>query len=147
MTKIIIPRELERKCEEFEEFSVKENDLILVMKKVKSKSTHPIFGIFSEVNKDKLRIIQPYILKPCEFLGCGLYIPIVEAIQYDYNYGRVRPLSNLSPEERYTYIKISPSLQKLFSGQEEIVKTLRSLKDFEAHADWIEKLQKPYLRE
>ena len=141
MTKIIVPRELERKCEEF---SVKENDLILVMKKVKSKSTHPIFGIFSEVNNDKLRIIQPYILKPCESLGGGLYVPIVEAIQYNYDYGRVRPPSNLSPEDRYTYVKISPSLQKLFSGQDDIVKTLRNLKDFEAHADWIEKLKKPY---
>jgi len=146
MTKIIVPSELERKCEEF---SVKENDLILVMRKVKNKFTHPIFGIFSEVNNDKknLRIIQPYILKPCEFLGGGLYVPIVEAIQYDYNYGRVRPQLNISPEDRYTYVKISPTLQKLFSGQEEIVKTLRSLKDFEAHADWIEKLKRPYLRE
>ena len=145
MAKIKIPR-LEDK---FEEFSVEEDDIILVMRRKEKKLTNLFLGVFSGFSADQksVRISQPYILRPCEFLGVGFHVPMIQPIQGDYTYGRIPPLTNLAPEERFYYFKIRGLIEEIHSGKDDIVRRLENLAGYEAHTDWIKKLQKPYLAE
>ena len=72
---------------------------------------------------------------------------MIQPIQGDYTYGRIPPLTNLAHEERFYYFKIRGLIEEIHSGKDNIVRRLENLAGYEAHADWIKKLQKPYLAE
>lgn len=42
---------------------------------------------------------------------------------------------------------IGSYIREIYGGQNEIVKQLRSWQGFEPHAEWISRLEKPYVRE
>ena len=120
------------------EIEVENRGLVLLVTRSQRKTPTEInsatLGVFEELSEGNrfMHIYlrdQYYILYPSEDFG-GLRVPLIT--------------SGKNSHSIFKFRAIKRGLE-IYSGQEEIVRTLRCLKDFEAHADWIEKLKKPYL--
>lgn len=73
-----------------------------------------------------------YTIEPSEKLG-GIDVPMIIVPNYRKAY-----------RERNHILDISTELISAHLGQEQIVKELREYKSYQAHADWIARLRKPY---
>jgi len=142
MVKIKIPERDSVKVVEAEE-----GDLALLVYNTKlGYSEAGIFGVFEGVvnhapkkvyggfrkfyYRDYIRIGRPMLLKPCIDLG-GEKVPIIEIPTY-YKPG-------------FFDFAITRLLGEVYAGQDEVIRQFQNWPGFEAHAEWISRLRKPYL--
>ncbi len=141
MTKIIIPKDITTKIRSVE---VEEGDLMLILTDHMENSF--AFGIFEDVK------IRP---------GTNPYAQNTEE-----NRITLKPSLILKTQERFGHVvlpcfaiyggkivnregayRVNRGLLEVYCGQNEIVTKLKNTKGFEAHAEWISRLVKPYIIE
>lgn len=112
------------------EIKVNKGELILIESSQKRASLK--FGVLEDIitwrGKERIVMKQTYHLNQPETLG-GITIPIFNPTYY-------RP-------ECYATQRI----KEVYIGKEEIANRLRLLEGMEIYADFIERLEKPYIRE
>ncbi len=135
MAKIIIPERDKKVITQRNELeiNVEEGDLVLVTNALNFE--HDVrkaanLGVFQSKERDnqgyeRINLGNYYCLKRCIKFG-RIYLPIVET--------------------KCGTIRISSFLREFYAGQDEIVKALQSWSGFEPHAEWIARLEKPYIK-
>lgn len=115
------------------EFDANEGDLALFAydPQIKAGEINSLtLGVFQGFRERAMKISSPFILEGCEQLGginiCIVRTPIYRAIESDFI--------------------INAHLRVLEFGQERVADYLKKLNGFEAHAEWVSRLTKPYLR-
>lgn len=120
----------DRKIKETREVNIEEGDLVLVVHEGYYGHPSVILGVFDsgEEAKGYFHLWRPLLLRKTIGLG-GIKIPIIEYKRHKFSY---------KEDER--------GLVELHAGKEEIVGLLKKLPGFEMHAEWVSRLEKPYLR-
>ena len=138
MVKIIVP---ERKLQTISlEVEVSEGELILLVNSHRASKDGEInsalLGVFEglyskrtgkyeDVDRTYMKLANVYVLNKCGRMG-GLDLPCLESR------GNVNLCKNTN-------------IKNIYSPQEQIVQVLQSWPGFEAHAEWVSRLRKPYL--
>ena len=137
MAKLNIP--YDRNTKKTREIDVEEGELALIVHEGYHRSPSITLGVFSTQNttignkieqekKGYFHLWKAVLLNEPIKLG-GMKIPIVENRKY-----------------KFTYKEDEKGILEFHAGKEEIVGLLKKLPGFEMHAEWISRLEKPYLR-
>jgi|GEM_PF-3577748 len=134
MVRIILPERKEYGKKGLE-FVVEPGDLTFLKGQWACINYSHILGIFESYKEQdgrrpaELIFRMPYILHPCEQFG-AMTLPLI------------------TPDCREKGLVQQYALHRsktVFVGQEAIADALRAMKGYEPHAEWVEKLKKPYI--
>lgn len=124
-----------------------EGDLVLYCSaqhmNVKGLPDSAYLGVFVESGKNGngkpfFKMDHPYLLKSPENFG-GVKVNLVEVPTLPNGSRRFRV------KERYS-LTIDARIRVLEFGQEDVVRTLKGWPGYESHAEWVARLEKPYVR-
>lgn len=129
----------DRNIKKTREINVEEGELVLVVHEGYYGCPSVTLGVFSteykiaggpieQTEKGYFHLWRALLLDGATKLG-GIKIPIIEHRKYKFSY---------KEDER--------GLLEFHAGKEEIVGLLKKLPGFEMHAEWVSRLEKPYLR-
>ena len=134
MAKIKIP-ESTRAITTYREVEIGEGELILLLNRHRVDENGlvklAVLGVFGEFIEEDyykrkyIKVLSPIELRPDNTLGI---------------------LPHLSKSEEYRTFMLTSQIKQIYSPQEQIIQVLQTWPGFEAHAEWISKLTKPYLK-
>jgi len=148
MVKILIPKKRIEVLRGYKDYNVEEGELVMIVTTDRlgedEKVNSAILGVFKGTkyvdntelrqkysrryhDEEYLLFSKAFVLRPPIIFG-SVEIPVVEG--YD-----------------QTSLKIGPKgrIRNIYSPQEEILRQLQSWPGFEAHAEWVSRLRKPYI--
>lgn len=136
MAKIVIPGYQRIVTTPPREFQITKGELVMILTGRQTEDFR--LGVFRKFlpkpagSRELPAIVldKAFTLGPCETLG-GIIVPEISLIK-------------AHPGEELTY-SVRPCME-LYLGKERIIKALERKPLYEGHADWISRLEKPYLR-
>jgi len=146
MTKIIIPaKEIEESQDREKEVIVQEGDLVMLFIAEHGSDSFPIInlGVFIREYEQWGR----YLIEQHKKVGY-MDIDLVYTLGSCETFGGVNIFPIINSRQTHSFrLGLKTHIRDMYVEPEQIAERLRQLKGFEFHAGWIEKLQKPYLRD